>query len=249
MSNKKTKMTFQQSYYPESRWGGFTHVDGTIAFYTRVNSLIGPLSIVLDVGCGRGSYWDDEVRVRRDLRIIKGKCLKVIGIDVDRNAAVNPAIDEFHLLQGVSWPLEDASVDLCLADSVLEHVEDPETFLGECHRVLMPGGYLCMRTPNVFSYFGLASRLIPDRCRQRTIYKVQDHREPDDMFPVVYRCNTKWKIRQIMTKCGFEPYVYGHEAEPSYLSFSRLFYLLGVLHQRFSPNIIKTVLFAFGRKK
>lgn len=41
-------------YYPESRFGGFTDVDGTVAFYTRVQSLVEAGSVVLDVGCGRG---------------------------------------------------------------------------------------------------------------------------------------------------------------------------------------------------
>lgn len=241
-------MTFQQIYYPESRWGGFTRVDGTIAFYTRVNSLITPSCTVLDVGCGRGIYWDDPVRARRDLRVLKRKCLKVIGIDVDQQALGNPAIDEFRLIEGGSWPLEDASVNLCLADSVLEHVADPEAFFGECQRVLKRGEYLCIRTPNIFSYFGLASQLIPDRLRNRVVTTVQDHREAEDIFPALYRCNTKGKIKQMLIKYGFEPCVYGHEAEPSYLSFSRFFYFLGVLHQRFAPNMIKITLFAFGRK-
>lgn len=242
-------MNIQNIYYPENRWGGFTHVDGSIAFYTRVQSLITTSSIVLDVGCGRGSYGDDPVRVRRDLRVLKGRCLKVIGVDVDPNAMNNPHIDEFRLIREGFWPVEDASVNLCLADSVLEHVADPETFFREAYRVLKPGGHLCVRTPNIFSYFGLAARLIPNRWRQKAIIKVQDHRELEDIFPTLYRCNTKRKMKQIMKKLGFDSYVYGHEAEPSYLLFSRFFYFLGVLHQRFAPNLIKVTLFAFGRKK
>jgi SAM-dependent methyltransferase len=242
-------MNFQHIYYPETRWGGFTHVDGTIAFYTRVHSLVTPSSIAVDVGCGRGSYRDDPVRVRRDLRVLKGKCLKVIGMDIDANAAKNPFIDEFRFIKEGLWPLEGGSVDLCLADSVLEHVDDPEMFFKEAHRVLKPGGYLCVRTPNIFSYFGLAARLIPNRWRQKTIVKVQDGREIEDIFPTLYCCNTKGKMKQMMKKWGFESYVYGHEAEPSYLLFSRYIYFLGVLHQRFAPNMIKIILFAFGRKK
>ena len=239
----------QSLYYPEVRYGGFTRADGTIAFYTRVNSLIDPSSIVLDVGCGRGSYLDDPVFVRRDLRILKGKCLKVIGMDVDPNAADNPTIDEFHQLHGNSWPFKDASMNLCLVDSVLEHIDDTEAFFKESQRVLKPGGYLCIRTPNIFSYFGLAARLIPNRWHQKTIASVQEGRNVEDIFPTLYRCNTKWAITHMMRKWGFDPYVYGHEPEPSYLSFSRLSYWLGVLHQRFAPNLIKTILFAFGRKK
>src|SRR5438093_943558 len=47
-------MDYKSLYYPESRFGGFTGVDGTLAFYIRVNSLIDSSSVVLDVGCGRG---------------------------------------------------------------------------------------------------------------------------------------------------------------------------------------------------
>lgn len=87
------------SFYPESRFGDFTDIDGTIVFYTRVNSLIKPSFIVVDFGCGRGSYKDDPVVIRRQLRILKGKVYKVIGLDIDPAAVENPFIDEFYLLK------------------------------------------------------------------------------------------------------------------------------------------------------
>src|SRR2546422_991874 len=71
-------------HYPEVKFGGFTDVDGTIAFYTRVNALIGASSTVLDVGCGDGAYATDPVAIRRTVRVLKGRCRRVIGIDVDK---------------------------------------------------------------------------------------------------------------------------------------------------------------------
>lgn len=44
-------MTFMHIYYPESKFGEFTDIDGTIVFYTRVNALAQPSSVVLDLGC------------------------------------------------------------------------------------------------------------------------------------------------------------------------------------------------------
>ena len=35
-------MTPRERFYPESRFGGFTDIDGTIAFYTRVHSQLTP---------------------------------------------------------------------------------------------------------------------------------------------------------------------------------------------------------------
>jgi 2-polyprenyl-3-methyl-5-hydroxy-6-metoxy-1,4-benzoquinol methylase len=40
--------------YPERRFGGFSRVDGTIAFYTRIAGLLNETTRVLDIGCGRG---------------------------------------------------------------------------------------------------------------------------------------------------------------------------------------------------
>src|ERR1700730_18015781 len=92
------KGTFQTGhlsiFYPEARFGGFTYVDSTIAFYLHVNALINGDSIVRDVGAGRGKCGDDPVVVRRNLRIFKARFRRVIGIDVDPEAAENPFIDE-----------------------------------------------------------------------------------------------------------------------------------------------------------
>jgi len=93
-------MSYMNDFYPESRFGGFTEIDGTIPFYTRVNALLDPSFVVLDIGCGRGAQKDDHVPFRRELRILKNKVKKVIGIDVDKDASTNPFIDEFHLING-----------------------------------------------------------------------------------------------------------------------------------------------------
>lgn len=95
-------MTYQELFYPQTRFGGFTDIDRTIAFFNRINSLLDQSFTVLDVGCGRGEYANDPISLRRNLRIIKGKVSKVIGIDVDYNAQGNPFLDEFHLIQGDS---------------------------------------------------------------------------------------------------------------------------------------------------
>jgi SAM-dependent methyltransferase len=242
---------YKSLYYPESNFGGFTDVDGTIAFYLRVNSLISrSASVILDIGCGRGAYAEDPVRLRKDLRVLQGKGEKIIGIDVSETAEDNPFIDEFYLIEESGhWPLEDESVDICLCDNVLEHVEDPELFFFECQRVTKREGYLCIRTTNVLSYVGLFSKLIPSQFHVLVLSKVQNERKEEDVYPTLYKCNTVKKIRDMLNRYNFVGCAYGYEPEPDYLSFSRLFYRLGVLHQRFAPQGIKPVIFAFGKKE
>lgn len=55
-------------------------------FIIRVNVLLQPSFVVLDLGCGRGSYREDQVQFRKSLRTMKGKVFKVIGIDIDIKA-------------------------------------------------------------------------------------------------------------------------------------------------------------------
>lgn len=240
-------MTLKLSFYPECRFGGFSDIDGTIAFFNRTNALLESSFTVLDVGCGRGAYADDPVRMRGNLRILKGKCAKVIGIDVDRNAKNNPFLDEFYLVQESSWPIENDSIDLIVSDHVLEHVDDPSSFFSEARRVLRNGGYICIRTPNRWSYISIFARIIPNKYHSKVTSIVQESRKEEDVFPTLYKCNSRSTLKAMLELHGFECVVYGHEAEPAYLSFSKFAYWLGVLHQRFAPRFLKPVIFAFGK--
>ncbi|NLG96664.1 MAG: class I SAM-dependent methyltransferase [Chloroflexi bacterium] len=235
-------------FYPESRFGGFTHVDGTIAFYSRVQALATPGSVVVDFGCGRGAYANDPLPFRRDLRIFKGKVKRVIGLDASPAGEQNPFLDEFHCLDGPRWPLDDGSADLCVCDNVLEHLPEPRAFFEEARRVLRPGGALCIRTPNRWNYIALLSRLIPNRDHARVLRKAKPGLDEEDVFPTLYRCNTVPALRRELKRSGFDGIVYGYEAEPSYLSFSAAAYALGVLHQKLAPALFKAAIFAFARK-
>lgn len=66
-------------------------------------------------------------------------------------------------------------------------------------------------------------------------------------LPDFLRCNTIRSIRRQMSAHGFRAAVYGHTSEPLYLTFSRLAYALGVLHQRFAPRAWGLTIFAFGQ--
>jgi SAM-dependent methyltransferase len=236
-------------WYPERRFGGFTRVDGTVAFYTRVNAVLEPSSNVLDLGCGRGVGAEDSVSWRRNLRVLRGRCARVIGVDVDPAGAENPTIDEFHLMEEGRIPLPDESIDICVSDFVLEHVETVDRFFSECARVIKPGGYLFIRTPNALNYAGLASRLVPADLHSRVLSRVQPDRKEEDVFPTVYACNTPGKLRKRLEAHAFDAVVETFEPEPAYLSFSRVLYALAVFHQRYAPRSLRRMLFAYARKR
>jgi SAM-dependent methyltransferase len=240
-------MSLTHDFYPESKYGGFSDVDGTVRFYFRINALLASSSVLVDYGCGRGAYMEDKVSARRELRIFKGRVERVIGLDIDPAGESNPYLDEFHQLEGDQWPLPDSNADICICDHVLEHLENPDIFFAEARRVLKSRGYLCIRTPNLWNYIALASRLVPNRSHARVLAKVKESTRAMDVFPTYYRCNTIPTIRNYLNKYGFENAVYGISPEPSYLSFSKLAYRLGVLYHYYAPGFLRPVILAFAR--
>jgi SAM-dependent methyltransferase len=239
---------YQAIFYPETRFGGFTDIDGTVTFYARVNALARPTFSVLDFGCGRGAHAEDPVDFRRNLRCLKGRVARVIGIDIDPVGAGNPTLDEFRVVApNRPWPVDSGTIDMLICDFVLEHLADPGAFFREAGRVVVKGGFLCIRTPNVLGYPGLISKLAPNWYHEALALKGNPGRREQDAFPTLYRCNTISALRRQMKANGFQAVVYGYEAEPSYLEFSKFAYALGVLHQRFAPAFLRVAIFAFGQ--
>ncbi|MDG1899126.1 MAG: methyltransferase domain-containing protein [Phycisphaerales bacterium] len=237
--------------YPEIAYGGYSRVDGMVAFYSRVNALLRSDSTVLDIGCGRGAFMDEESSPwRNSLRIFKGRCARVIGLDVDPDGAGNPDMDEFRLLEDQQhWPIEDASIDLATSNYVLEHVEDPEAFFAECSRVIKPGGHVCLCTPNKYFYVSILASLIPNRFHSALTSRVQHDRKDEDVFPTFYRCNTKRTVIRMMEKAGFDVTVVRHEAEPAYMHFSSIAYRLGAIAHRLMPPPLASTLLIYARKR
>lgn len=247
---RPTALELRERFYPESRHGGYTDVDGAVAFYLRVCELLPADGVALDVGCGRGTQGEDPVEMRRAMRILRGRCRRVIGLDVDPAAAENPFVDEFHLMGETDpWPVEPQAADLAVADFVMEHVADPDFFLAQAARALRPGGHLCLRTVNRWSYLGVASRLVPNRLHERVLARAQPNRAAEDVFPTRYLCNSLPRLRAALERHGFDASVYGYEAEPGYLSFSPLAYRLGVLHARHAPEALRVGILAFARRR
>jgi SAM-dependent methyltransferase len=241
---------YDVSFYPEIAFGGIPRSDGVIEFYSRLNSIVTSKSVVVDFGCGRGSHTEDPVEYRRNLRNLRGKAAKVIGLDVDLAGQSNSSIDEFRSMSpSQRWPVEDATIDVVLADCVLEHLPDPGYLFREAARVLVSRGFLCIVTTNLLSYVGVAAKLTPNSLHSRVLSKTQLSREEKDVFPTLYRCNTVFALRREMERHGFDAAVFGHDGGPGYLRFSKIAYALGFLHQSFTPSFIKPTLMAFGKKQ
>ncbi|WP_174275095.1 class I SAM-dependent methyltransferase [Sphingomonas bacterium] len=99
---------------------------------------------LLEIGCGSGSFLAAAARAG----------WAAFGIDFDRKA-----VEAARSIPGVRAEMGDlldqgfpaASFDAIVMNNVIEHVSDPIATVGECHRLLRPGGRLVLITPNIGS--------------------------------------------------------------------------------------------------
>lgn len=70
-----------------------------------------------------------------------------VAADLPGNPAATVTINPDGTL-----PVESESFDAVVSTQVLEHVVDPALYLGECFRVLRPGGRLLVSTHGIFVY-------------------------------------------------------------------------------------------------
>lgn len=244
-------MTQLAKVYPEVGAGGFTRTDGTVEFYTRVNALLQPNMVVLDIGAGRGAQLLETASpYRTSLVRIQGKVKRLVGVDVDDAVLENRFLDEAHVIDGRGpLPFPDATFDLVFADWVLEHVATPKIFAAEVHRIVKPGGWFCARTPNRWGVTGIGTNLIPNRLHASMLKTLQPARAERDVFPTTYHLNSKARLRRYFSRSDWEDFSYFHNSTPPYVERSRLLTRLALLYFRLAPNALATNLHAFLRKR
>lgn len=106
-----------------------------------------PAGCVLDLGCGTG-----EIARSAAAAGMRVTACDISGEMLRRAADRDPgrAVDWVQLVPG--WrelPFGATAFDAVVAASVLEYVDDPAVVLGECARVLRPGGVLLCTVPNI----------------------------------------------------------------------------------------------------
>lgn len=190
-------MNAKEYFFPESAAGGYFPVDGTVDFYCRVNGLVQTSDVVLNFGAGRGKgAAEDPVPYRRALQTLRGKCAKVIGVDIDTAILANDDVNEAYVIApGERLPIASESVDVIVSDWVFEHISTPSAVCSEFDRVLKPGGSVCARTPNRWGYIGISARIVPNRFHVSCLKVLQPSKNERDTFPTAYKLNTRRAMR------------------------------------------------------
>jgi len=138
--------------------------------YTHDRELLRSASIhlrgrLIDIGCGAKPYQEMLARyVTED-----------VGVDHQQTLHDKSQIDYFGT--AYELPAENASFDSAICTAVLDHLEEPERALRECHRVLKPAGAAIYTIPFIWHL----------------------HEEPRDFYRF-----SKYGLRYLFEKTGFE---------------------------------------------
>ncbi len=96
---------------------------------------------IVDVSCGRGVIL--KALRERGFTNLQGTNHRVYN-DTPEEIPITPSVD---LIEGL--PFDDASFDAVISCEVIEHVRDPVMAIQELTRILRPGGWLFLSTPNL----------------------------------------------------------------------------------------------------
>ena len=124
--------TYRRYYWPARRRSAAKFWKG-LEKYRQTGKL-------LDVGCSYGFFLDEARR----------QGWQVVGMEPAQDQAAwarqhleLPVVDDLE-----SPELEPHSFDVLTIWDVIEHIEDPHSFLKRCHTLIRPGGALLVKTPN-----------------------------------------------------------------------------------------------------
>lgn len=133
-----------------------------------------------DLGCGYGA---------RLARTLLGAAAEVLLVDVSLSPEL-AALPRFRAIEGklpdALASVAEASLDVVLLISVLEHLDEPERTLREIRRVLAPGGVALVNVPSWFGKRFL--EIAAFRLHLAPAEEMDDHRryyDPRDLWPLL----------------------------------------------------------------
>jgi SAM-dependent methyltransferase len=119
----------------------FGNLDANVRFLDQ-SGLLRPGKRILEIGSGRGTL----------LHLLQSRGLDIVGIETSREriAEAQSRYSGLAVQQtsGTSLPFPDGAFDIVLSFDVFEHIRDSDAHLSEVSRVLGPGGWYLLQTPN-----------------------------------------------------------------------------------------------------
>ena len=181
-----------------------------------------PDQVLLDAGCGYGAPV---------LQKFRGAARALIGVDLVHFDRELPGIQLINR-DLVDTGLPNASIDVVMSRSVMEHVVDPVRTYAEMSRILRPGGYFIFLTGNLFDYAAIIAKMIPNRFHPRIVAYTQGRAERDT-FPVAYKTNTRRAVTRFGDASGLRLVSFEYLGQvPAYFYFSGALFLAATGYEK-----------------
>lgn len=197
-----------QAYPPEYFAAQIRKSDGKIAWqYGRIFALAGVHDVrglrVVDIGCGAGP----------GLRYLAARGAIVVGLDHSRYALetalqLSPASSVVLNDSALGLPCQDGSADLLLLSELVEHISGVGPLLGECFRILRPGGRIIVTTPNLWDI-------------RRALAPVMGRVWSGDTDPTHVNLYTPTRLAADLRQAGFSDISWRTGVKPAYWLSSR----------------------------
>lgn len=132
-----------------------------------------PQAKLLDCGCDNGEFTVEQAKTI-------GTC-KVYGIEINKKnceEAKRKGIKVYNNDLNMKLPIRSSSIDVIIANQVIEHLYDSDVFVKEIYRILKPKGYVIVSTNNLASWHNIFSLFFgkqpfpSDVCRDPSIGKL-----------------------------------------------------------------------------
>jgi len=145
----------------------------------------GHARLLLDVGCGQGDL----------ARVLGPRVERYLGVDVLRHPGfpVERELLVVDLERGVI-PLHDGYADVVVCAETIEHVENPRSLMRELVRLVRPGGWVFVTTPNQLSVASLLCLLARGQ--------FQYFQAAPGLYPAHITALLEIDLRRIAAECG-----------------------------------------------
>jgi 2-polyprenyl-3-methyl-5-hydroxy-6-metoxy-1,4-benzoquinol methylase len=139
------------------------------------------------------------------------------------------------LYSPVKLPIENCKYDVMVSNYVFEHVGDVNAMASKAIRVLKPGGIIIFRTPNLWHYLSLISRLTPHWFNEMVSNRIRNlPSDSHNPYQTYYRINTRRACQRVFSKAGSEKVeLITIEKNPLYRISSSASFLAFMCYERF----------------
>ena len=167
---------------------------------------------LLDIGCGDGlflSACDAELSLSE-------RGWKLSGIDYSETQIAHARRRPYEFARcnvEEGLPFADSSYDVIFCGELIEHLYNPDAFVEECHRVIVPRGHLIITTPNLHAWYnrilfvvGVQPLFYETSTRSTHIGAGVLRRLKHGSTPVGHvRVFNKRALRDLLSSQGFQP--------------------------------------------